>query len=63
MISETDPLGYTISFTYNSFAEPLTFTNQEGYITTYQYDPNGNLTETSTPTGRPSSTSTTRSAK
>ena len=32
-------------------AEPLTFVNQEGYATSYQYDPNGNLTETVNPDG------------
>ena len=51
MTSETDPLGYTIQFTYNSLAEPLTFVNQEGYTTSYQYDANGNLLETVNPDG------------
>ena len=49
MTSETDPLGYTISFTYNQFAEPLTFVNQKGYMTSYQYDPNGNLLDNDQP--------------
>ena len=51
LTGETDPLGYTIQFTYNLFAEPLTFVNQEGYTTSYQYDANGNLTETTNPDG------------
>ena len=51
MTGETDPLGYTISFTFNSLAEPLTFVNQEGYTTTYQYDASGNLLKTTNPEG------------
>ena len=51
MISETDPLGYSIAFTYNQFAEPLTFVNQEGYTTTYQYDASGDLLQTTNPDG------------
>ena len=51
MTSETDPLGYTIHFTYNAFGEPLTFVNQIGYTTTYQYDASGNLLKTINPDG------------
>ena len=51
MTSETDPLGYTIQFTYNQLGEPLTFVNQQGYTTSYQYDANGNLLETTNPDG------------
>jgi YD repeat-containing protein len=51
MTSETDALGHSISLTFNSLAEPLTFVNQEGFTTTYQYDANGNLLETINPDG------------
>ena len=59
LTGETDPLGYKILFTYNQFAEPLTFTNQEGYVTSYQYDAQRQLdAATPIPTARPSITPT-----
>jgi YD repeat-containing protein len=44
-----DPLGRTISATYNAFNQPLTGTDPAGVTTTLVYDPAGNLLSESTP--------------
>jgi RHS repeat-associated protein len=44
-----DPLGDTVTTTYNSFNEPLTITDENQVQTTNTYDSNGNLTQVSTP--------------
>ncbi len=49
LLSRTDALSQTSSYTYNSFNEVLTATDPLGVATTNSYDPTGNLTRTTTP--------------
>src|SRR5206468_3999937 len=49
VLSETDGLGRTISYTYNSFSEPLTILDPTSVTTTNVYNGTGDLTSTSRP--------------
>ena len=50
LLSATDALGRTTTYAgYNAFNEPQTVTDAAGTATTNTYDPNGNLTQVSTP--------------
>jgi len=44
MTKEVYPDLNSIDYTYNSDAEPLTYTNAENNVTSYTYDSHGNLT-------------------
>ena len=59
LISKTDALGRTTSYTYNALGQKVTMiepipsgSNAAAATTTYQYDDFGNLTQTSAPLGR-----------
>jgi RHS repeat-associated protein len=59
LISKTDALGRTTSYTYNSLGQKVTMiepipsgSNAAAATTTYTYDPFGNLTQTQAPLGR-----------
>jgi RHS repeat-associated protein len=49
MLSETDGLGRTTSYTYNSFSEPLTVLDATSVTSTNVYNATGDLTSTSRP--------------
>ncbi len=49
MLTSTDPLGRTVTSTYNGLNEPISQTAPSGVTTTYSYDASGNLTGTSCP--------------
>jgi RHS repeat-associated protein len=49
VLSETDGLGRTTSYTYNSFSEPLTIQDPTSVTTTNIYNGTGDLTSTSRP--------------
>src|SRR5712691_9772616 len=49
VLSETDGLGRTTSYTYNSFGEPLTILDATSVTTTNVYNGTGDLTSTSRP--------------
>jgi RHS repeat-associated protein len=52
LLTSTDALGNTTTYTYNAFDEPLTVTDPMGIETSYGYDSTGNLlTKTVTGTG------------
>ena len=54
MTEQIYPDNTTEQYTYNSFSEPLTYKNQNLYITSYTYDSYGNMTVIQDPctTGR-----------
>jgi RHS repeat-associated protein/uncharacterized repeat protein (TIGR01451 family) len=43
LVSFADPGGATIDITYNDYSLPVTWTDQEGEVTTYDWNPNGTL--------------------
>jgi len=49
ILSSTDGIGRTTSYTYNSFREPLTIQDPTGVTTTNVYNATGDLTSTSRP--------------
>jgi RHS repeat-associated protein len=49
LLSETDGLGRTTSYTYNSFSEPLTILDPTSVTSTNVYNATGDLTSTSRP--------------
>jgi RHS repeat-associated protein len=59
LTSVIDPLGRTISATYNRLEEPLTITDPVGTTIKYAYDSDGNLTSVSRPLTETGSTQTT----
>ncbi len=56
LISETDPLGNTTSYTYNGLGQVLTVTDPLNHTTTYDYDAFGRQTKVIDPLGRTTST-------
>ncbi|MFZ1881509.1 MAG: DUF6531 domain-containing protein [Gaiellaceae bacterium] len=52
LLTRTDALGRTTTYTYNQFNEPLSVTDPRGIVTAYTYDSSGNvLTKTVTGAG------------
>ncbi len=49
LISQTDPVGNTASYTYDANLDVASQTDARGNVTNYTYDSSGNLTETSIP--------------
>jgi RHS repeat-associated protein len=50
LVSRTDPLGNTTSYTYDSNGNKLTSTDPKGHVTTMTYDSNGNMLSLAPPT-------------
>jgi len=46
VLTVTNPLGKTDSFTYDALDRIKTVTDKNGNTTTYNYDANGNIIET-----------------